>query len=79
MDTLSEIEIAFEGIVDDSGIVPADDIAEGIGVAVDTLKRWFGKGKRARQGYQKKFEMFENEEDKGRTYFRRKNGSDNGK
>lgn len=78
-DTLSEIETAFEGIVDDSGIVPADDIAEGIGVAVDTLKRWFGKGKRARQGYQKEFEMFENEEDNGRTYFRRKSGSDNEK
>ena len=76
-DALSEIEVSFEGLVDDSGIVNADDIAEEIGVAADTLKRWFGKGKRGRPEYQKVFESFENDE--GKTCIRRKQGTSDGR
>lgn len=70
-DTFGEIEIAFDGLVNEAGVVSAADIAEQIGVAPDTIKRWFGKGKRGRLEYQQFFEIFENDED-GKTYLRRK-------
>ena len=70
-DTLGEIEIAFDGLVNEAGVVSAADIAEQIGVAPDTIKRWFGKGKRGRHEYQQFFETFENDED-GKIYLRRK-------
>ena len=54
-DTINQIEIAFEGVQQD-GVASAIDIAEEIGVAPDTIKRWFGKGKRSRPEYKKRFE-----------------------
>ena len=46
-DTIDQIEIAFESLQED-GVASAIDVAEQIGVAPDTIKRWFGKGKRSR-------------------------------
>jgi len=68
-DTINQIEIAFEGVQDD-GVASAADVAEQIGVAPDTIKRWFGKGKRSRAEYKKRFETFENPDDQ-RLYLRR--------
>lgn len=76
-DTLSEIEIAFDGLVNDEGVASAIDIAEQIGVSPDTLKRWFGKGKRGRAEYRQFFETFEGENDK-RLYLRRKTDDTDG-
>ena len=68
-DTINQIEVAFEGVQKD-GVAAAADIAEQIGVAPDTIKRWFGKGKRSRAEYKKRFETFENPDDQ-RLYLRR--------
>ena len=68
-DTINQIEVAFEGVQKD-GVAAAADIAEQIGVAPDTIKRWFGKGKRGRAEYKKRFETFENPDDQ-RLYLRR--------
>ena len=73
-DTISQIEVAFEG-VQENGVASAIDIAEQIGVTADTLKRWFGKGKRARADYKKRFETFEDPEDR-RLYLKRKDSTD---
>ena len=69
-DMINQIEIAFEGIQED-GVASAIDIAKQIGVSPDTIKRWFGKGKRSRSEYKKRFETFENIEDQ-KLYLRRK-------
>ena len=69
-DTINQIEIAFEG-VQENGVAAAIDIAEQIGVTADTLKRWFGKSKRARADYKKRFESFEDPEDH-KLYLKRK-------
>lgn len=68
-DAIDQIEIAFEGLQKD-GVASAIDIAEQIGVAPDTIKRWFGKGKRSRSEYKKRFETFENL-DNQKLYLRR--------
>ena len=73
-DTISQIEIAFESLEKD-GAASVIDIAEEIGVAPDTIKRWFGKGRRSRPTYKKRFESFENPEDK-RLYLKRKDDTD---
>ena len=73
-DTISQIEIAFESREKD-GAASVIDIAEEIGVAPDTIKRWFGKGRRSRPTYKKRFESFENPEDK-RLYLKRKDDTD---
>lgn len=71
-DQINQIEIAFEGLEKD-GIASAAEIAEQIGVATDTIKRWFGNGKRSRPEYKKKFTSFIKEEDQNdpRLYLRR--------
>jgi len=69
-DTINQIEIAFEGVQKD-GVASAIDIAEQIGVTSDTLKRWFGKSKRARSDYKKRFITFEDPEDH-KLYLKRK-------
>ena len=69
-DTINQIEVAFEGVQKD-GVAAAIDIAEQIGVTADTLKRWFGKSRKARADYKKRFETFENPEDH-KLYLRRK-------
>ena len=69
-DNLSALTVAFEGLEND-GVASAIDIAEEIGVSADTVKRWFGNGKRSRKEYKKLFEVFENQDDK-RLYLRRK-------
>lgn len=69
-DNLSALTVAFEGLESD-GVASAIDIAEEIGVSADTVKRWFGNGKRSRKEYKKLFEVFENQDDK-RLYLRRK-------
>ena len=74
-DMLSQIEIAFEGLKNEDGAAPAIGIAEEIGVAPDTIKRWFGKGKRSRKDYKERFESFENPEDQ-KLYLRRKDSAD---
>ena len=73
-DTINQIEIAFEGVQED-GVASAIDIAEQIGVTPDTLKRWFGKGKRSRADYKKRFETYEDPEDK-RLYLKRRDSTD---
>lgn len=73
-DTISQIEVAFECVQED-GVASAIDIAEQIGVTADTLKRWFGKGKRARADYKKRFETYEDPEDK-RLYLKRRDSTD---
>lgn len=70
-DNLSALTVAFEGLEDENGVASAIDIAEEIGVSADTVKRWFGNGKRSRKEYKKLFEVFENQDDK-RLYLRRK-------
>lgn len=69
-DTINQIEIAFEGIQKD-GVASAISIAEHIGVTPDTLKRWFGKGKRSRADYKKRFDTYEDPENH-KLYLRRK-------
>ena len=71
-DMIGQIELSFESHQKD-GSVAVSDIAEEIGVAPDTIKRWFGKGKRSRSDYKQRFETYENEEDH-RLYLRRKQG-----
>lgn len=73
-DTINQIEIAFEGVQED-GVASAIDIAEQIGVTPDTLKRWFGKGKRSRADYKKRFETYEDPENK-RLYLKRRDSTD---
>ena len=68
-DTIDQIEIAFEGLQKD-GVAAVIDVAEEIGVSPDTIKRWFGKGKRSRSEYKKRFETFENP-DNQKLYLRR--------
>ena len=71
---INQIEIAFEGLEKD-GIALANDIAEQIGVSPDTIKRWFGNGRRSRSEYKKKFTSFVKEEDQ-KLYLRRVKGRD---
>ena len=70
VENLNQIEIAFEGLQVDGSAAVAD-IAEEIGVAADTIKRWFGKGKRSKPDYKKRFETFQKTDDE-RLYIRRK-------
>lgn len=69
-DNLSSLNIAFEGLEED-GVASANDIAEEIGVSSDTIKRWFGNGKKCRREYKKYYETYVNPDDK-RLYLRRK-------
>lgn len=71
-DALSQIEIAFQGLEED-GVASAIDIAEEIGITADTIKRWFGNGKRSRSEYKNKFVAFIGEDDQ-KMYLRRKDG-----
>ena len=71
---LSQIEIAFQGLEED-GVASAIDIAEEIGITADTIKRWFGNGKRSRKEYKKLFETYEDKEDK-RLYLKRRTTTD---
>ena len=71
-DTINQIEIAFQGLEED-GTAAAADIAEEIGVSPDTIKRWFGNGKRSRSDYKKLFSTFVNEEDQ-KLYLKRSDG-----
>lgn len=70
VENLNQIEIAFEGLQVDGSAAVAD-IAEEIGVAADTIKRWFGKGKRSKPDYKKRFETYQKTDDE-RLYIRRK-------
>ena len=67
---LDQIEIAFESLQQD-GSIAAVAIGEQIGVAEDTIKRWFGKGKRSRPEYKDRFESYINPEDQ-KLYLKRK-------
>lgn len=73
-DNLSALTVAFEGLEND-GVASAIDIAEEIGVSADTVKRWFGNGKRSRKEYKKLFTTYEDPEDK-RLYLKRKESTD---
>lgn len=73
-DNLSALSIAFEGLEKD-GDASVIDISEEIGVSADTIKRWFGAGKRSRKEYKKLYETYINPEDK-RLYLRRKTTTD---
>lgn len=70
-DMISQLEIAFEGLKNDEGSAAVMDIAEQIGVAADTIRRWFGKGKRSRKDLKDRFDTYENSEDQ-KLYLRRK-------
>lgn len=74
-DNLSALTVAFEGLEDENGVASAIDIAEQIGVSADTVKRWFGNGKRSRKEYKKLFTTYEDPEDK-RLYLKRKESTD---
>lgn len=71
---LSQIEIAYDGI-QENGCASVIDIAEQIGISADTLKKWFGNGKRAKKDYKKSFETYEDPDDK-KLYLRRKTSRD---
>ena len=73
-DNLTALNVAFEGLEED-GVASAIEIAEEIGVALDTVKRWFGNGKRSRKEYKKLYEAYEDPEDK-RLLLRRKDTRD---
>jgi len=73
-DSINQIEIAFENLQED-GVASAIDIAEEIGVTPDTIKRWFGKGKRSRPEYKKRFITFEDSDNK-KLYLKRKDTTD---
>lgn len=73
-DIINQIEIAFEGL-EENGVASAIDIAEEIGVSADTIKRWFGNGRRARADYKKLFSTFINEDDL-RLYLKRRDDRD---
>ena len=68
-DLLNAIQVAFEGLEHD-GVAAVKDIAEEIGVSTDSIKRWFGNGKRARSDYKKNFIAFESSEN-GMLYLKR--------
>ena len=70
-DMLNQIEITFEAVQSD-GVASAVDIAEQIGVAPGTIKKWFGNGKQKRAEYKKRFDVFTDPEDK-KLYLRLKN------
>ena len=70
-DMLNQIEVAFEAVQSD-GVASAVDIAEQIGVAPGTIKKWFGNGKQKRAEYKKRFDAFTDPEDK-KLYLRAKN------
>ena len=70
-DMLNQIEITFEAVQSD-GVASAIDIAEQIGVAPGTIKKWFGNGKQKRAEYKKRFDVFTDPEDK-KLYLRLKN------
>ncbi len=63
-------DLAFEGLEKD-GKVLLSEIAEDVGVSQDTVGKWFGKGKKARQNYKKDYEIFTDEQD-GKRYLKRK-------
>ena len=69
-DMLNQIEITFEAVQSD-GVASAVDIAEQIGVAPGTIKKWFGNGKQKRAEYKKRFDAFTDPEDK-KLYLRLK-------
>lgn len=71
---INQIEIAFEGL-EENGSASAIDIAEQIGVATDTIKRWFGNGKRSRKEYKELFTTYVRDEDK-KLYLRRRDDRD---
>lgn len=73
-DMISQIEIAFQGLEED-GVASAIDIAEEIGVSPDTIKRWFGNGKKSRPDYKKLFSAFVKDEDR-KLYLKRRDGTD---
>ena len=73
-DMISQIEIAFQGLEED-GVASAIDIAKEIGVSPDTIKRWFGNGKKSRPDYKKLFSAFVKDEDR-KLYLKRRDGTD---
>ena len=73
-DMISQIEVAFQGLEED-GIASVSDIAEEIGVTSDTIKRWFGNGKKSRSDYKKSFSAFVKDEDR-KLYLRRRDTRD---
>jgi RecA-family ATPase len=73
-DMISQIEVAFQGLEED-GIAAVSDIAEEIGVTSDTIKRWFGNGKKSRSDYKKSFSAFVKDEDR-KLYLRRRDTRD---
>lgn len=72
-EVISQFEIAFEGLVDESGCVRLKDIAEEIGVAQNTIGIWLGKGKRSKKELKKEFISFTKDDDPSHTrYVKRK-------
>lgn len=69
-DQISAINIAFEGL-EENGVAAAVDVAEQIGVSADTLKRWFGNGRKCRKEYKKLYETYVDADDK-KLYLKRK-------
>lgn len=60
---ISQFEIAFEGLVDESGCVRLKDIAEEIGISQKTIGAWLGTGRRANAKLKKDFLSFTNKDD----------------
>jgi len=73
-DDLSALTIAFDGLEED-GIAAVADISEEIGKSPDTIKRWFGNGKRSRKEFKKLFDSYVDSDDK-RLYLKRKETTD---
>lgn len=67
--TLDEITVAFESVQED-GRASAIAIADQLGVSIQSVKKWFGNGRRARKEYKKVFRTYEDEDDK-RMYLER--------
>ena len=73
-ETYSALLMAYEGLEKD-GTVAAIDIAEELGIATDTIRRWFGNSKKSREDLKEIFTTFKGDQD-GKLYLRRKNNRD---
>lgn len=71
----SQIEVAFEGL-EENGVASVVDIAEEIGVSAESIRRWFGKGKRSRPDLKKLFDSYEDQDDR-KLYLKRKTAETN--
>ena len=76
-ETLNQIEIAYQGIEKD-GRASATEIAEQIGVSIDSLKRWFGNGSRSRSEYKKLFKTLVEGSGKDQKLYLSRNRDDRG-